>query len=140
MVKDPIKVEKCTKNYIQKYKFKNNQELYKIDHDLLKTIIFDCADFDKTMYDKISNYEKYDSYIIYDEYNEVEYLDVDNNTIGYEETKKIKKSKNTKQSKQSKNTKQSKQSKNTKKSKKSKQLKNSKQSKNPKKSKKIKTS
>ena len=43
IVDDPKQVENCTKVFIEKYKFKNKQELYKIEHDKLKSIVFDCA-------------------------------------------------------------------------------------------------
>jgi hypothetical protein len=87
------RVESCTKTFIDKYKFKNKQELYKIDFDILKSIIFDCADMVKTLDDKMKN-NNYDTYIIYDEYEENEFLDLNNNVIGYEKIPKkiIKKS------------------------------------------------
>ena len=47
IVDDPKKVENCTKIFIEKYKFKNKQELYKIDYDILKSVVFDCANMTK---------------------------------------------------------------------------------------------
>jgi len=114
IVNDPKKVEKCTKIFIDDYKFKNKQELYKIDHDLLKSIVFDCANMNKTIEEKIKESDKYDSYIVYDEFEEKEYLDLKNNIIGYE---KIQKSKSVKSSKKSKSVKSSKKSKSVKSSK-----------------------
>ena len=91
IVNDPKKVEQCTKMFIEKYKFKNKQELYKIDHDILKSIAFDCAELNKSITEKMKNYNKYDTYVVYDEFEENEYLDLENNIIGYEKKPLIKK-------------------------------------------------
>lgn len=89
MIVDDLKqVENCTKIFIKKYKFKNNQELYKIDYDILKKVVFDCADMTKTFHEKIKESNKYDTYVVYDEYEENEFLDLDNNVIGYEKIPK----------------------------------------------------
>jgi hypothetical protein len=88
IVDNPIKVEQCTKIFIDEYKFKNKQELYKIDYDLLKNIVFDCADLNKSIHEQIKDNEKYDTYVVYDEYEEYEYLDTNNNVIGYEKVNK----------------------------------------------------
>jgi len=67
IVDDPKKVEKCTKVFIKKFKFKNKQELYKIDHDLLKQFVFSCADMTQSLHDKFNEYRnKYDTYVVYD--------------------------------------------------------------------------
>jgi phage anti-repressor protein len=84
IVDNPIRVELCVKSLIDKYQFKNKQELYKIDYDVLKSAIFDCADLIKSLDEKVENSEKYDTYVVYDEFEENEYLDLDNNIIGYE--------------------------------------------------------
>ena len=88
IVDDPIRVESCTKSLIEKYQFKNKQELYKIDYDVLKSAIFDCADLVKSLDEKVENSKKYDTYVVYDEFEETEYLDLNNNVIGYEKTPK----------------------------------------------------
>lgn len=87
IVDDPKRVESCTKVFIDKYKFKNKQELYKIDFDILKSVIFNCADMVKTLDDKMKE-KKYDTYVVYDEYEENEFLDLNNNVIGYEKIPK----------------------------------------------------
>lgn len=84
IVDDPIRVESCTKALIEKYQFKNKQELYKIDYDVLKLAIFDCADMIKSLDEKMKNNQNYDTYVVYDEFEEYEYLDINNNIIGYE--------------------------------------------------------
>ena len=88
IVDDPIRVESCTKSLIEKYQFKNKQELYKIDYDVLKSTIFDCADLIKSLDEKVENSKKYDTYVVYDEFEENEYLDLNNNVIGYEKIAK----------------------------------------------------
>ena len=36
-------VENCVKKLSQKYQFKKNQEIYKVDIDIIKKHIFDCV-------------------------------------------------------------------------------------------------
>ena len=88
IVDDPKKVENCTKVFINKYKFKNKQELYKIDYDILKSLVFDCANLAQSIDDKIINKNEYDTYVVYDEFEENEFLDLDDNVIGYEKIPK----------------------------------------------------
>ena len=87
IVDDPKQVENCTKVFIEKYKFKNKQELYKIEHDKLKSIVFDCAQMTQSIKDKI-NEKQLDTYVVYDEFEENEFLDLDNKVIGYEKIQK----------------------------------------------------
>lgn len=47
IVDDPIAVENCTKIFLKDYKYKENKELYKIDIDVMKQVIFDCALLDR---------------------------------------------------------------------------------------------
>ena len=86
LIEDVKKVEECMKVFVNKYKFKGNQELYKIDLDTLKNVVFDCAILNETFEGMIKNSKDLDSYIVY---NEEEYLDEDNNTIGYDVIKKV---------------------------------------------------
>lgn len=44
IIDNPSQVENCVKVFVDKFKFKNKQELYKIDYNILKSIVFDCAD------------------------------------------------------------------------------------------------
>jgi phage anti-repressor protein len=87
IVDDPKQVENCTKVFIDKYKFKNKQELYKIEHDKLKSIVFDCAQMTQSIKDKIKE-KQLDTYVVYDEFEENEFLDLDNKVIGYEKIQK----------------------------------------------------
>jgi phage anti-repressor protein len=51
IVDNPIKVENCVKILINDFKYKNKQELYKINYDLLKSSVFDCAELIKSVDD-----------------------------------------------------------------------------------------
>ena len=62
-------VENCVKKLSHKYQFKKNQEIYKVDIDIIKKHIFDCA----TVYTndiELYNNKNVDSYIIFDNINE----------------------------------------------------------------------
>ena len=147
IVDDPIRVENCIKSLTSEFKFRNKQELYKIDFDVMKSVVFECANMSKSLDDKILDREKYDTYIMYDEYDEYELLDLNDEVVGYGKKQKTFKfpkasmaSKGSKKgSKKSKTLKGSKKSKTLKGSKKSKTLKGSKKSKTLKGSKKSKT-
>jgi hypothetical protein len=71
IIDDPKKVENCTKVFIEKFKFKNKQELYKIDYDLLKQLVFSCADMTQLLHNKFNKHKNnYDTYVVYDEFEE----------------------------------------------------------------------
>ena len=79
LIDEPKKVEDCTKVFTAKNIVRGKQELYKIDFDTLKSIIFNCAFLSK----QFNENNTLDSYIVYDEGTN-EYLDTDNNIIGFE--------------------------------------------------------
>jgi phage anti-repressor protein len=87
LIEDAKKVEDCMKVFANKYKLRGNQELYKINLDTLKNIVFDCAILNDAFNKMIENNKDLDSYIVYNE-EEEEYLDKDNNKIGYDMIKK----------------------------------------------------
>jgi hypothetical protein len=58
-------VENCVKKLSQKYQFKKNQEIYKINIDIIKKYIFDCASV-YTNDIELYNNKNVDSYIIFD--------------------------------------------------------------------------
>lgn len=64
-VNDPLTIENCSKSLLKKFKFKENQEIYKIDMDLIKPIIFNCAQSSKLLEGNI-DMNKVESYIVYD--------------------------------------------------------------------------
>jgi hypothetical protein len=85
LIDNAKKVEDCIKVFVNKYKFRGIQELYKIDLDILKNVVFDCAILNERFNEMIKNNKELDSYIVY---NEEEYLDKDNNNIGFDMVKK----------------------------------------------------
>ena len=116
LIEDAKKVEDCMKIFINKYKFRGNQELYKIDLDTLKNVVFDCAVLNENFNEIIKNNKDLESYIVYNE--KEEYLDKDDNIIGYDMVEKISKNtskKNTKKNTSKKNSKKNTSKKNSKK-------------------------
>jgi len=102
IVDDPKKVEQCTKLFIKQFKYKGNKELYKMDIDDLKKTIFGCSELDnvisKSTIEKMNDTKKYDTYIVYDDSKNVEYINLNGDVIGYEAGyNKVKKSKTKKQ-------------------------------------------
>ena len=99
LIDDPKKIEDCTKVFTSKNIVRGKQELYKIDFDILKKIIFECAIMTKQFNEVttlMKNNNMFDSYIVYDEDSNSsvtnEYLDNNNNIIGFEKViKKISK-------------------------------------------------
>jgi hypothetical protein len=92
IIKDPKVIERCTNIFLKKYNYKNKKELYKIDFDVLKKIVFGCAEIQKGLEDKLKsgkfNEDDHDAYIVY---NDVDHVDKNGNVIGYEKEMKIKK-------------------------------------------------
>jgi phage anti-repressor protein len=81
-IDEPKTVEKCIKIFLKDYEYKKGHEIYKIDIDIIKSVLFGCNELNNIKENKNS-----DAYIIYDEYDKLEsinYLDNDNNIIGYE--------------------------------------------------------
>jgi len=88
IVKDAKKVENCVKLFVKDYKYKGNKELYKMDFDILKETIFGCTELngivDKSTIDKMKDSKKYDTYVVYDDSKNIEYIDLKGNVVGYE--------------------------------------------------------
>jgi phage anti-repressor protein len=59
-------VENCVKNLIKEYQYKPRQEIYKVNIDIIKNAIFDCALLN-VKYEEFYNNENIDSYIIFDD-------------------------------------------------------------------------
>jgi hypothetical protein len=73
-------------------RYRGSQELYKTDIDKIKKLVFQCALMDKMVADNIKNKSEYDD-------NEsVEFLDINDNVIGYEKGYKKVSKKTTKKS------------------------------------------
>jgi phage anti-repressor protein len=104
MVDDDKEIEKCAKIFSEKYKFKNNQELYKIDYDILKSIVFKCAEINKKSMEFIDNniINENDYYVVYDDFEEKIKPDVKKISKSSKSSKKSKSNKKSKSSKKSK--------------------------------------
>lgn len=68
LVNNKDDMEKCVKRLIKSYKFKPGKEIYKIDLELLKDSIFDCASLELKYIESYSN-KNVDSYIVFDGIN-----------------------------------------------------------------------
>ncbi len=66
-------------------RYRSSQELYKTDIDKMKKLVFECALMDKMVAENIKNKTDYDTYIVYDDSKSVEFLDINNNVIGFEQ-------------------------------------------------------
>ena len=92
IVNDDKKVENCSKIFIKIKQFKSNKELYKINIDYLKDIVYSCAKLDDKLVKQIENKHKYDSYIVFDDSNKLNYINLDNQDIDKTKKKSITKS------------------------------------------------
>jgi hypothetical protein len=81
IVNDDKKVENCSKMFLKIKRFKTNKELYKINLDYLKQTIYTCAKLDDELIKQINNTYSYDSYIIFDDSNKLDYLNLNTETI-----------------------------------------------------------
>jgi hypothetical protein len=88
LVNNPKYIENCAKVFLEKYSFKKGQEIYKIDIEFIKIITIKCVEMFKYI-DFINNNKDSDAYIIFDDYESLEYLDNDGKVIGYEKILKI---------------------------------------------------
>ena len=83
LVDDEEEVEGCLKIFLKKYKFRKGKELYRVDVDLAKKMIFGCA----TLSDDLSDItaKNYDAFVMYNEgYDYINYLNENGDVIGYE--------------------------------------------------------
>jgi len=90
IVDNPQNIENCVKLFADKQR--NNKEQYNIDFDLLKKTIFTCASLDKEILEKTSD-KSIESYIVYDNSQTIDYINLNGDTIGHDENFKIEKSK-----------------------------------------------
>lgn len=89
IVEDDKRVEQCAKLFAKAYQYKGNKELYKMHNDALKSIVFDCAKLDKSVIDRMKN-PNLDTYIVYDDSKDIEYLNLSGEVIGVEFATKTK--------------------------------------------------
>lgn len=110
IVEDKKRVEACAKLFSKSYQYKGNKELYKMERDKLKRIIFKCADLDKDVLEKMENEKaNTNTYVVYDDSKTIEYLNLEGEVIGIEKpgTRKTKKQSSTSKSKSARKTKKS---------------------------------
>jgi hypothetical protein len=67
LVDDPKIVENCMKSFLEKFEYKKNHEIYKIDVNIIKKIAFDCSgvnnELNQLMLEKDNKY----AYVIFDD-------------------------------------------------------------------------
>ena len=97
LVNNKDDVETCVKQLIKKHEFKKNHEIYKIDIELLKDVITDCASLQLKYINSYDN-SNVDSYIIFDD---IEYFQKTNKKISKKSSKKSSKKTSKKSSKKS---------------------------------------
>lgn len=83
IVEDDKRVEKCAKLFAKANQYKGNKELYKMHNDALRSIVTDCAKIDKSVIERMKN-PKLDTYIVYDDSRNIEYLNLSGEVIGAE--------------------------------------------------------
>ena len=84
IVDDSKKIENCAKIFLKAKQFKANKELYHETLEILKKILFSCAGMDKMVKDDINNNKKYDTYVIFDDSESIETLDINGNVKSWE--------------------------------------------------------
>ena len=94
IVEDDKRVEKCAKLFAKTNQYKGNRELYKMHSDELKSIVFDCAKLDKRAIENLKN-PNLDTYIVYDDSRNIEYLNLKGEVIGAEFGSSVRKNKST---------------------------------------------
>lgn len=72
-INDKKAVEKCVKSFGENSKYIIGKELYKIDYDLLKDLVFSCGKIDKKFSKNIC--KNSDSYVVFDDTKAKLYLD-----------------------------------------------------------------
>jgi len=69
LVNDQLLVENCCKLFLKKYQYRGSTELYKVDIDIIRKAIFDCASTDKNLVDletEINKNNNVDAYVVFD--------------------------------------------------------------------------
>lgn len=93
IVEDDKRVEKCAKLFAKMFQYKANKELYKLQADNLKRIVFNCANMEKDVINILEKDKSLKTYIIYDDSKTIEYLNLDGDVIGMERTGSVTKTK-----------------------------------------------
>jgi hypothetical protein len=92
-------VENCVKSLIMEHRFKPKQEIYKVDIDIIKNTISDCALLDIKYNDAYKN-KDIDAYIIFDDPDNKKLINIKTQSKNKKTKSKKTKSKKTKSKKQ----------------------------------------
>ena len=92
LVDDPLLIENCAKLFLKKYQHRDGKELYKVSVDTIKKVMFSCAmigrNADGASRHATATDDEVDAYIVYDDaranMKAIEYVDHDDNVVGYE--------------------------------------------------------
>ena len=86
IVEDDKQVENCAKLFAKSKQFKANKELYRENLDSLKKIVNECAILSKNTAELLNNKDnshKYDKYVVFDDSKSIEYLNLNDDVIGW---------------------------------------------------------
>ena len=86
IVEDDKQVENCAKIFAKSKQFKANKELYRENLDNLKKLINECAILSKNTSELLNNKDnsdKYDKYVVFDDSQSIEYLNLNDDVIGW---------------------------------------------------------
>jgi hypothetical protein len=71
LVTNQLLVENCCKLFLKEYQFRGGTELYKVDIDIIRKTIFECASTDKQLIDLKAeinnNHGNVDAYVVFDD-------------------------------------------------------------------------
>lgn len=88
IVEDDKRVEQCSKAFVKVKQYKGNKELYKLECDTLKKVVMGCAEIDKGFAADLAKNKDLDTYVVFDDSENIEYLNLSGDVIGME-TKSI---------------------------------------------------
>lgn len=96
IVDDDKRVEQCAKAFVKAKRYKGNRELYKLECDILKKVVMGCAQVDKVFAIDLAKDKNLDTYVVFDDSEKIEYLNLSGNVIGMETKTITKKRKHSK--------------------------------------------
>lgn len=73
LVHDPKIIENCIKSFLEKFEYKKNREIYKIDIDMIKKIAFKCSGINNELNKLIITQEDKYAYVVFEDkpYNNI---------------------------------------------------------------------
>lgn len=84
IVEDDKRVEQCAKAFVRAKQYKGNRELYKLECDTLKKVVMGCAQVDKEFATDLAKDKNLDTYVVFDDSEKIEYLNLSGDVIGME--------------------------------------------------------